>query len=54
MQKIPLYCWSDVYNLATKLDDSVQIVKIYWSRMTEESCRGKAIELSLAECLQAR
>ena len=50
MQKIPLYCWSDVYNLATKLDDSVQIVKIYWSRMTEESCPGKAIELSLAEC----
>ena len=51
--KNTLYCL-DVYNLAKKLDNSVQIVEIYWSRMTEESCPGKAIELSLAECLQAR
>ena len=32
-----LYC-SDVYNLAQKLDNSVQIVQEYCSRMTEESC----------------
>ena len=31
-----LYC-SDVYKLAQKLDNSLQIVKLlYWSRMTEE------------------
>ena len=51
--KNTLHCL-DFYNLAKKLDNSVQIAKIYWPRMTEESCPGKAIELSLEECLQAR
>ena len=51
--KNTLYCL-DVYNLAKKLDNSVQIVKIYRSRKTEESCPGKAIELSLAECFTSQ
>ena len=36
---------SDVYNLAQKSDNSVQNCQDhedYWSRMTEESCPGKA------------
>ena len=48
-----LYC-SDVYNLAQKLDNSVQIVKIAGHAWRRKVVRRKVGELSLAKRLQGR
>ena len=48
-----LYC-SDVYNLAQKLDNSVQIVKIAGHAWRRKVVRRKVGKLSLAKRLQGR
>ena len=48
-----LYC-SDVYNLAQKLDNSVQIVKIAGHAWRRKVVPRKVGELSLAKRLQGR